>query len=73
VLSSIYTFPVIFKCNNIVYQINENSRNPGYFAINIVYVGGTYDVSVVEIWQVLQYYYLCGLIYSKIKYILAYM
>jgi expansin (peptidoglycan-binding protein) len=47
--------PCTFKGNNIVYKINENSNNPYYFAINILYVGGTYDVTTVEIWQV---YYL---------------
>ena len=41
-----------FKGNNIVYQINEHSKNPGYFAIVILYVGGTYDVNAVEMWQV---------------------
>ncbi|KAK2356363.1 expansin B1 [Trifolium repens] len=43
--------PCTFKGNNIVYKINENSNNPYYFAINILYVGGTYDVTTVEIWQ----------------------
>ncbi|KAK2356360.1 expansin B1 [Trifolium repens] len=43
--------PCTYKGNNIVYQINENSNNPGYFAINVLYVGGTYDVTAVEIWQ----------------------
>ena len=41
-----------FKGNNIVYQINEHSKNPGYFAIAILYVGGMYDVNAVEMWQV---------------------
>lgn len=40
-----------FKGNNIVYQINEHSKNPGYFAIAILYVGGSYDVNAVEMWQ----------------------
>jgi expansin (peptidoglycan-binding protein) len=55
--------PCTFKGNNIVYKINENSNNPYYFAINILYVGGTYDVTTVEIWQV---YYL------HITYLLAF-
>lgn len=41
-----------FKGNNMVYQINENSKNPGYFAIVVLYVGGTYDVTAVEMWKV---------------------
>ncbi|GAU48224.1 hypothetical protein TSUD_184040 [Trifolium subterraneum] len=43
--------PCTYKGNIIVYQINESSNNPNYFAINIVYVGGTYDVTAVEIWE----------------------
>jgi hypothetical protein len=60
--------PCTFKGNNIVYQINENSNDPGYFAINVLYVGGTYDVTAVEIWQVCYLYDLCGLIYSQIQF-----
>ncbi|XP_057419265.1 expansin-like B1 [Lotus japonicus] len=41
--------PCTFKGNNIVFQINEHSSNPGYFAIVILYVGGTSDITSVEI------------------------
>jgi expansin (peptidoglycan-binding protein) len=43
--------------SNIKFQINENSRNPGYFAVLILYVDGTYDVTAVEMWQVYIYIY----------------
>ena len=40
--------PCTFKGNNILFQINEHSSNPGYFAITILYVGGKTDVTAVE-------------------------
>ncbi|KAJ1415042.1 RlpA-like protein, double-psi beta-barrel domain [Sesbania bispinosa] len=43
--------PCTFKGYNIMFQINEHSSNPGYFAIAVLYVGGTYDVTAVEMWQ----------------------
>ncbi|KAJ1415040.1 RlpA-like protein, double-psi beta-barrel domain [Sesbania bispinosa] len=43
--------PCSFKGNNIVFQINEQSKKPGYFSITVLYVGGTYDVTAVEMWQ----------------------
>lgn len=55
-----------FKGNKIVYQINENSKNPGYFAIVLLYVGGTYDVTAVEMWQVNFYLFLQHTTNSKL-------
>ncbi|KAJ1415045.1 RlpA-like protein, double-psi beta-barrel domain [Sesbania bispinosa] len=40
-----------FKGYSITFEINEHSKNPGYFAIVVLYVGGTYDVTAVEMWQ----------------------
>ncbi|XP_057432229.1 expansin-like B1 [Lotus japonicus] len=41
--------PCTFKGNTIVFQINKQySSNPGYFAIVILYVGGTSHVTSVE-------------------------
>ncbi|KAJ1415038.1 RlpA-like protein, double-psi beta-barrel domain [Sesbania bispinosa] len=45
--------PCTFKGNdNIMFKINEHSQNPGYFAIVVLYVGGTNDITTVEMWQI---------------------
>ncbi|XP_057419734.1 expansin-like B1 [Lotus japonicus] len=43
--------PCTFKGNNIIFQITEHSRNPGYFAIVILYVGGKSDITGVQMLQ----------------------
>lgn len=37
---------------NLLVKVHEHSRNPHYLAIVILYLGGTYDVTAVELWQV---------------------
>jgi len=37
---------------NLLVKVHEHSRNPHYLAILILYLGGTYDVTAVELWQV---------------------
>ncbi|KAH1157484.1 hypothetical protein GYH30_029950 [Glycine max] len=36
---------------NLLVKVHEQSRNPHYLAIVILYLGGTYDVTAVELWQ----------------------
>ncbi|XP_047168624.1 expansin-like B1 [Vigna umbellata] len=36
---------------NLLVKVHEHSRNPHYLAILILYIGGTYDVTAVELWQ----------------------
>lgn len=43
--------PCRYGGNNLLVKVNEHSRNPHYLAILILYVGGTYDVTAVELWQ----------------------
>ncbi|KAJ1415032.1 RlpA-like domain superfamily [Sesbania bispinosa] len=40
-----------FNGYNIKFQIQESSSNPGYFSIVVLYVGGTYDINAIEMWQ----------------------
>ena len=37
---------------NVVVKVHERSYNPHYLAILILYVGGTYDITAVQLWQV---------------------
>ncbi|XP_061343913.1 expansin-like B1 [Gastrolobium bilobum] len=37
--------------NNVLLKVHESSKNPYYLAILVLYVGGTYDVTAMELWQ----------------------
>ncbi|KAJ1415039.1 RlpA-like protein, double-psi beta-barrel domain [Sesbania bispinosa] len=43
--------PCTFRGYDIVFQVHESSKIPDYFAIVVLYVGGTYEVTGVEMWQ----------------------
>ncbi|KAI4327186.1 hypothetical protein L6164_019678 [Bauhinia variegata] len=36
---------------NILVKVHEHSRNPHYLAIVVLYVGGTTDITAVELWR----------------------
>ena len=44
--------PCRYPGRNTVFKVQESSNNPGYFAVLLLNVGGAYDVTAVELWQV---------------------
>jgi len=44
--------PCSYTGYNVVFKVHEHSRNPDYFAVVVLYVDGTYDVTAVELFQV---------------------
>ncbi|BAT75796.1 hypothetical protein LR48_Vigan01g208100 [Vigna angularis] len=43
--------PCSYSGYNVVFKVHEHSRNPDYFAVVVLYVDGTYDVTAVELFQ----------------------
>ncbi|CAL0314329.1 unnamed protein product [Lupinus luteus] len=43
--------PCGYSGYNLIVKVHQHSRNPHYLAILILYVGGTYDITAVELWQ----------------------
>ncbi|KAG5028371.1 Expansin-like B1 [Glycine soja] len=43
--------PCSYTGYNVVFKVHEHSRNPDYFAVVVLYVDGTYDVTAVELFQ----------------------
>lgn len=50
--------PCRYNGYNVLLKVHERSNNPHYLAILFLYVGGTYDVTAVQLWQVYIYVYL---------------
>lgn len=48
--------PCKYNGYNILFKVHERSKNPHYLAILILYVGGTNDVTAVQLWQVYLYF-----------------
>lgn len=47
--------PCKYNGYNVLVKVHERSKNPHYLAILILYVGGTNDVTDVQLWQVYIY------------------
>ncbi|RYR78230.1 hypothetical protein Ahy_A01g002964 [Arachis hypogaea] len=43
--------PCTYPGRNIVVKVQESSSNPGYFAVVLQNLGGSYDVTNVELWE----------------------
>ena len=59
--------PCKYNGYNILFKVHERSKNPHYLAILILYVGGTNDVTAVQLWQVYLYSFVVNmkLIYDE--------
>lgn len=44
--------PCMYPGSNLKLKVHENSNYPNYLALVILYQGGEYDITAVELWQV---------------------